>query len=191
MNLWSRLAALIGAVVMVAALATSAQAADKSTVAGVTGARNPAAAFLSLSSADRAQFREAVANTAGGTISGGGGTTQPGRIANAGGCWYWYQYMVWKSPPGYEADTWMQLDWCSNGRTITGFRTSNWGGSTARSDFLHYDGVQGRAFLNVGWEVRSMVEFHYNYYSLNWYPCEQIRGGATGLYSVGRSCSLA
>ena len=73
---------------------------------------------------------------------------------------------------------------------ITSWSVPLYGGRGASGN--SYDGVAGRGALNVGWEVRQYVEFTFNYAWVHAYPCEQIRGGATGLYSVRtNSCNLS
>jgi hypothetical protein len=161
--------------------------AEQPVVAKVAGAQDSRAAFQALSTPDSTLFVESFQNIKATTISSGGGEL-PSPAAGIR-CWYHYQYDSWSDLTFHEGDTWMQLDWCSNGRTITSFRTSHFGG---RGDSgVTYVGVKARGYSNVGWEARSFVEFHFNFFRrADAYPCMQIRGGHTGLYSTQRSCNL-
>jgi hypothetical protein len=53
-----------------------------------------------------------------------------------------------------------------------------------------YHGVNSRNALNVCWEVRQYAKFDFSYGPIHAYPCMQIRGGATGLYSTRKDCNL-
>jgi hypothetical protein len=82
----------------------------------------------------------------------------------------------------------MQLNWCSNGRTITSWSMPIADGAGDHGNAYH--GVNSRNALNVGWEVRQYAKFDFSYGPIHAYPCMQIRGGATGLYSTRKDCNL-
>jgi hypothetical protein len=103
----------------------------------------------------------------------------------------WVRYMDYFVIDGHA---WHTLIWCAN--TLTKRITSySLGAVGAQSDVpgLFYDGVSGSGFYNVGWEVRSYVQYKWH---VGWgivfedYACSQIRGGATGLYSYRNTCNL-
>ena len=196
----TRITALVGALMVFAALATSAQAAtvapaaaklaaEKAVVAKVATAANPQAAFQSLSPSEQALYADSLTHLTVTTIASGGGAlpASPG-VANRGGCWYHYQFDSYSDLTFHTGDTWMQLNWCSNGPSITSYHTSNIGGRGASGN--RYLGVVGQNHLNAGWEIRAYVEFHFTFYGMDAYPCMQIRGGHTGLYSQSRTCNL-
>lgn len=104
-------------------------------------------------------------------------------------CWYKYDYHKWHDFGVHDGDTWMQLNWCSSGGRITTYNVNNIGGK-ATVGGLSYNGHSSPNELNVGWEVRASVAFNF---SVTWdhvYPCMQIRGGASGLYSTQTTCNL-
>jgi hypothetical protein len=108
---------------------------------------------------------------------------------SAGGCWYQYWYVTWKDFSFISTGhTWMQLNWCSNGRTITSWSMPIADGAGDHGNAYH--GVNSRNALNVGWEVRQYAKFDFSYGPIHAYPCMQIRGGATGLYSTRKDCNL-
>jgi hypothetical protein len=57
------------------------------------------------------------------------------------------------------AHTWMTLNWCSNGSSISSYSLGATGG-TASFPGLSYDGIEGKGSLNVGWEIRYYAEFN-------------------------------
>ena len=196
----ARITALVGALMVFAALATSAQAAPAAPPAGniaavsavvakVHGAANPQAAFDALSPSEQALYADSLTHLTATTIASGGGSLPATGAAARGGCWYHYQFDSWSDLWIHDGDTWMQLNWCSNGSSITSYHISNTGGRGANG--VTYKGVQGHGYLNAGWEVRAYVEFHFNFFGrLDAYPCMQIRGGRTGLFSQSRTCNL-
>jgi hypothetical protein len=111
------------------------------------------------------------------------------RSVSSGGCWYQYWYVTWKDFSFISTGhTWMQLNWCSNGRTITSWSMPIADGAGDHGNAYH--GVNSRNALNVGWEVRQYAKFDFSYGPIHAYPCMQIRGGATGLYSTRKDCNL-
>jgi hypothetical protein len=163
-------------------------AAEKLVVQKVADASDHSAAFRSLSAGEKALFRQALTHLTGVTVISRGA---PVTTSSASGdpCWYWYWNYRWSDLGVTEGYTWMQLNWCSNGSSITSYSTTNYGGQGENG--FTYDGVAARGSLNVGWEVRSYVEFHFNIMGLNADPCMQIRGGATGLHSLRTTCNLS
>jgi hypothetical protein len=162
-------------------------AAEKLVLQKVADAPNRSAAFRSLSASERALLRQALTHTTAVTVISQGGPTTSS--ASGDPCWYRYWYLKWYDLGINTGDSWMQLNWCSNGSSITSYSTTNYGGIGRNGN--SYDGVASRGSLNVGWEVRSYVEFHFNFFMVNAYPCMQIRGGATGLYSTRKNCNLS
>lgn len=183
-------------------------------------APDPQQAYVALPSAERARVTAAL-KVAAGTFTTTTVASRTGRLTDAqartlnltpptsfalsavptgiaisaaasSGCWYHYAFQSWSEawPFGHEGNTWMQLNWCSRGGSITSYSISNYGGQG--DGIIDYDGVEGTGHLNVGWEVRGYVEFHFALADVeNEYPCMQIRGGATGLYSAPqKTCDL-
>lgn len=118
------------------------------------------------------------------------GVASPGAVAAASGCWSRYWYYAWGNFGIVMAHTWMTLNWCGNGSTITSYSLGSVGGSS-QFPGLAYQGVVATGTLNVGWEVREYVEFRFTAGFLNTTPCQQIRGGASGLYSERDNCNLS
>jgi hypothetical protein len=164
-------------------------AAEKMVVKRVASARDHEAAFRSLTAAQKALFLESLKHLTATVISSRGGPVAGTRaLATGTGCWWHYQFDSWSDLGEHEGDTWMQLNWCAQNSKITSYYISNTGG---RGALFNYDGKVSHGYLNVGWEVRAYQEFKFNFFMQNFYPCMQIRGGATGLYSTRRSCNLS
>lgn len=156
------------------------------TVSG-TGTLAPAGSGTSatLAAAPAAGPSSGAASSA--SIAGTGSATVS--TSSTSGCWYEYIYQEWYDYGFHSGNTWMQLNWCGSGGSITSWSTSNVGGQGLGG--VSYDGVVGKGHLNVGWEVRVYREFKFDLYGFVANPCMQIRGGATGLYSYQQSCNLS
>ena len=107
--------------------------------------------------------------------------------AAASGCWYHYYYTGWTLWGMTTAHSWMQLNWCGSGGSITSSSITNVGGSAT---IINYAG-NTKDKLNVGWEVRGVTTHKYTFSLVSVTKCMQIRGGATGLYSRSISCNLS
>ncbi len=84
----------------------------------------------------------------------------------------------------------MQLNWCGDGSSVTSYWVSNIGGNG--SGGFSYNGYSGPYMLDVGWEVRAAVQYNFSIGPVPANPCMQIRGGASGLYSVPYdTCNLS
>lgn len=166
-------------------------------------APNPAAAYQALSASDKALANEAVQHqqvtvvasetgrmsTADVKAAVAAGELSPAAVSpNAGGCWWKYADWGWSNLGVTEGYTWMQLNWCSNGPSITSWHVSNVGGQGQNG--VSYEGYKGPYSLNAGWEIRAAIQYAFNFHFFTANPCLQIRGGHTGLYSVLGSCNL-
>jgi len=206
------------AVLVPLALAQSAPASaavnplDQKIKQKLSAAANPTAGVNSLTPAERARFTEqfqhmvatatvvktetvpvstaVAARSAVGVIAGRAG--EPAMRANVIAptrCFKHYAYLTWKDFSFITTgNTWMQLEWCSNGKTVTGSRITFADGAGQHGNT--YYGIAGQGTVNVGWEVRSYTKFHFGYGPVNAYPCMQIRGGATGQQWTRRDCNL-
>lgn len=193
-RLSSVLAVAIAAVVAFGAVpaqaATDTLAEQTQVVGAVLTAGDPTAAYNALSPTDQALFQASLNNLDATTVVDEGGVDT---AAAASGCWYWYWYLTWSDLGYTEGSTWMQLNWCGSGGHITSHSLGTHGGLSQSLGFS-YDGVVGTGGLNAGWEYRQYVEFKFIanigplHQTLN--PCMQIRGGATGLKSLWKSCNL-
>lgn len=180
----------------------------KAVVQSVFASPNPEAAISALSGQERAFFIASFSNlttdsvvgsalpaTSLGVSSGLGASTLLGAAGNAiiptaaSGCWYQYVFTSWYDLGIHTGDTWMQLNWCSNGFSVTSYYSSNMGG--AGFNGVSYDGIIGQYSNNLGWEVRYAVGYKFHIGPAVANPCMQIRGGATGLYSYRSSCNLS
>jgi hypothetical protein len=180
----------------------------KAIVHSVFASSNPEVAILALSAPERALFIDSFNHLTSDTFvtpnlpvpspdtSSGMGAPATLTLTSTAivpmatsGCWYHYEFKSWYDLGIHTGDTWMQLNWCSNGSAITSYYASNLGG--AGYSGVSYDGISGQYQNNLGWEVRYAVgyRFHIGIVSAN--PCMQIRGGATGLYSYQSSCNLS
>jgi hypothetical protein len=169
-------------------------AVEKRVVQKVFGSRNPSATLKSLSRTDRELFNLSQTHLESKTVESRSGSLAqaPGfkssvqmqsMVASAaarGGCWYHYNKQDWSDFNVYEGTTWMELHWCSNGKTITSFSLADAGGQG--SLWADYNGIINKNSKNVGWEVRYYVQFKFDYGFASPTPCMQTRGGATGLY---------
>ncbi len=173
-------------------------AAEKAVLQKVVTSSNPQSAAQSLSSHDRAlldlatQHQTGVTTVTGSSAPAAAVQTQVNGMAvtaaAAGGCWWVHTDTEWYDLGINDGETWMTLNWCGNGSTITSYSVSNYGGRGKGGQ--SYDGVVATPSLNVGWEVRQAVEFNFDYFGSHAYPCNQIRGGASGLYSTRTTCNL-
>lgn len=153
----------------------------------VVKAADQQGAYRSLSAVQKSLFAEAMTHQAATEVVSRTGRL-PDTTANRG-CWYHYQYDKWSNFDYVEGDTWMQLDWCSNGPSITRYSVPLKSGKGDGG--FSYDGVKSMGHLNVGWEIRQYVEFNFDIAGVHAYPCMQIRGGHTGRYSQSESCNLS
>jgi hypothetical protein len=173
--------------------ASAAQHQESSQLRNILRSSDPATAIAKLSPAAQAALKAEFASLTPGTpVVVGGAVAQVAAASTAAtsGCWYKYLYQPFYNAGVHEADLWMQLHWCGNGTSITSYSISNTGG-TAYNGFS-YDGVINHGYRNMGWEVRAYTQYKLHLGPLSFYPCLQIRGGASGLYSIKNSsaCSL-
>lgn len=84
-------------------------------------------------------------------------------VPAASGCWYYYFYKEWYDLGFiHDGDSWMQLNWCGNGTSVTSWSQTNVG----CAGHLGFSCVPGdKSELNVGWEVRSA-----RYFNATWGP---------------------
>ena len=180
----------------------------KAVVQSVFASPNPEAAVSALSGQEKASFIASFSNLTTDSLVGpalpatslgvsprlGVSTllTAPGTAIvpmAASGCWYQYVFTSWYDLEIHTGDTWMQLNWCSNGSSVTSYYSSNMGG--AGFNGVSYDGIIGQYSNNLGWEVRYAVGYKFHIGPAVANPCMQIRGGATGLYSYQSNCNLS
>lgn len=182
---------------------------DVEVVHGVLLSADPEAALAELSTEELAIFVESLQNQdTVETVTGG--TYEPSAreralmhqgapadaamademtLAAASGCWYKYWFLSWYDLGVHTGDTWMQLNWCGSGGNISSWSVTNVGGRGDNGN--SYNGVSSKGSRNVGWEIRAFRGFDFDYFGWHAYPCMQIRGGATGLYSTRKSCDLS
>jgi hypothetical protein len=191
--------------------AQASLASQKAVLERVVNASDHVAAYKALSTSDQAVFRQALTHqtavvTEGPVTAaspspgaGSGGTTSPLVATSAvSGCWQVNLDIEWYDLGINDGETWNRLNWCAANGSVTSYYLNNIGGRGKAGQT--YDGVEGNYYLNVGWEVRAVTEYHFSYTGVPWsdvYPCNQIRGGATGLYSTpgadgghGGDCNL-
>ena len=154
----------------------------------VLHAANPQATYTNLDAQDKALFKLATTHQKKTTVVSKTGRLSVAQIAklglkpavSLGGCWYHYQYDAWSNLDIAEGDTWYQLNWCSNGVSITSYSPSDIG--CAGENGSTCNGVNSKWGYNVGWEVRYVVQYNFSnvLYVASAEPCEQIRGGASG-----------
>lgn len=174
-------------------------AVEKAVMAKVFNAPDREAAYTALTASDKAVMAQALTHQQATTVIS---LTSPvsatavasdTMVAAAGGCWSHYQYDAWSDLGYTEGYTWEQLNWCSNGSSITSYsRPGNLTGGQGQNG-VAYQGVVAGPYVNVGWEIRAAVEFKFVVLNTGviLQPCMQIRGGATGLYSTLRTCNLS
>lgn len=184
---------------------------EKAVLEKVTTASDHAAAFKALSTSDQALFRQALTHQTAVVTQGPAVEASPGASAGTNaapalvtaaagsGCWWAYLDIEWYDLGINDGETWNQLNWCSANGSITSYYLNNIGGRGKAGQT--YNGVKGNYYSNVGWEVRAVSEYHFSFANIPFtdvYPCNQIRGGATGLHSFpgangghGGDCSLA
>jgi hypothetical protein len=192
--------AVSGAAQAAAPSGTADLASQRAILGRVLNAPDPSAVADSLNASDRALLTLALSHQEATTVVDRSGQRNPtdaekaaaaaiGGPVTATACWWRYWYTNW-SDLGYdEGSTWMQLNWCGNAGRVTSYNYSNAGG-VGRGGFS-YKGIGGHGALNVGWEVRQYVMFQFSIAWDNPQACMQIRGGATGAYSLRKSCNLA
>jgi hypothetical protein len=185
--------------------ASASAVSPASITASVMYSSDPRAAFLALSAPDRAMFLDAFEHQNSVTVVSRGGsytptaneratmttTATPAALAAtaktvSSGCWYHYWYKSWSDLGIHDGDSWLQLNWCASGGRITSWSQTNYGCAGHHGASCS---VQGRADLNVGWEVRSSRYYKADFFGFSNTFCMQIRGGATGLYSQNSSAS--
>lgn len=186
-----------------------APTATATLVRRVMTAANPAKALAALPRADQARVRAAIRRLAPLHVSTRGGLAPPASSSQAAGrahralstlrpaaarerCWYRYWYYDWGTFGIVMAHTWMTLTWCGDGRRVTRWSRGATGGSSSVAG-LTYRGIFGRGALHVGWEVRAYTQFRFSAglgVTIDTTPCQQIRGGAGGLYSQRDTCDL-
>lgn len=204
-------AVAVGLTVLVAAAPANAStpsseniAAEKAVLAKVFNASDQEAAYTALSTSDKALVAQALTHQQATTVisvtktistaAAVPDTVAPDAVVPAAsGCWTHYQYDQWSDLGFTEGYTWEQLNWCGNGSTVTSYsRPGNLTGGQGQNGVAYVKILLDRLNLNVGWEVRSAVEFEFKVLNTGvlLQPCMQIRGGASGLYSALRTCNL-
>ncbi|PYC88052.1 hypothetical protein C7C46_01935 [Streptomyces tateyamensis] len=176
-------------------------AGEQAVVLKVDAAQDKAAAIKALSVHERDLLQQSVKHMTHNTgtkvvrtgqatrVGGAAGAASPNVVhPDSGGCWSQYWYDDWYDFTVKTGSTWMEADWCSNGSSITSYYTTNVGAQGAGTN--SYEGLSNSGSRNVGWEVRQYQSFHFNFWGVDAYPCMQIRGGATGLYSEQESCNV-
>jgi hypothetical protein len=172
----------------------------------VLSSPNPAQAMSLLSSQRQAAVRNSVQHMSATLIKTSGGSLPVTKArpmgargphgslrASASGCWYRYWYYAWGNIGIVMAHSWMTLTWCGSGGVITSYVLGAAGG-TSSFPTISYSGIVDKGSLNVRWQVRQYVEFRF---SAGWgitfdtTPCQQIRGGATGLVAQRGTCDLS
>lgn len=170
----------------------------------VMTAARPAIALAALPADDQTRVRTAIRRLSPRHVTTRGGplpppaTTPPAATgtrraaATRERCWYRYWYYDWGTFGVVVAHSWMTLNWCSDGRRVTRWSRGATGGSSSVAG-LSYRGIFGRGALHVGWEVRAYTQFRFSAglgVTIDTTPCQQIRGGAGGLYSQRDTCDL-
>lgn len=203
------MALILSGTVDVAVASPGASVRDvKAIVHSVFASSNPEVAISALSAPEMALFIDSFShltsdsyvtpNLPTSSSNGGLGLVAPATLTSTravvipmatAGCWYHYEFKSWYDFGIHTGDTWMQLNWCSNGSTITSYYPSNLGGSGDSG--VSYDGITGYYQNNLGWEVRYAVGYRFHIGLAVANPCMQIRGGATGFYSYLSSCNLS
>lgn len=206
------LTAIVSVVMAVPATATAVTPSAASQDSGAQIFRNvmespdPAETLAGLTAEQQASFAAAVANSTPVTTREASGPLSnsqaqavglqplnlPGDPAGgSSGCWYHYSYQEWSDFDIHDGDTWMQLNWCTDGQTITSSSITNVGGKSTVSG-EDYNGATSKGKLNVGYEERAYTEFDFSILWDHVYPCMQIRGDIDGYYTtVPNSCNLS
>lgn len=185
---------------------TPDSASQATAVESVLGSSNPQAKFASLSARDQAAFTESLnhltttSTTTGGPIaltpaeqlsmtqgsvqkiSVGGASVNATAPSAGAGCWQVYHATNYYDLAVQTGQTWMQLNWCGKSGKITSWKLLTAGGIGMHG--MSYNGVKSKQTYNAGYEIRYSVAFDFSLTWAHFYPCEQTRGGATGLYST-------
>lgn len=191
------LLAVITQVPPVSAAPSAASAEEmRAAVARVFGADDPVSELSRLSDAEKAVLEQAMQHQEGRIVRVSPAERTSVQTAGtsatalaAASCWSQYVYMEWRDFGYHEGDTWMQLNWCATSGVVTSFSVPL-AGCRGVAGFS-CSGVIDSGSLNVGWEIRAYKQFHFYFGFLNAQPCQQIRGGSTGLYSNRASCNLS
>lgn len=164
---------------------------QQATVKSLLQSKDPRSAIANASASQKALLKRAIEND---IVTQKSTATTPRVASNqistlaAGGCWSSFQTSSITLYGLSVGRITMQLNWCSNGSTITKYSTSPYG-CTGRYGFdCNTKPVQYR---NVGWEVRAAGTFHFSTTGIGHDVCGQTRNGKTGLYSTRMTCNLA
>ena len=180
--------------------------AEKAVLVKVVSAKDHEAAYAGLSAANKALFAQALthqkatevrrtnrmsAAEVAAAVAGGRLAAKPAAeaMSSGGGCWTAFAYDTWSDLTVAEGTTWFNLNWCSNGSTITTYDYRNVGGQGLLG--FQYTGIAGNFEYNAGWEAREAIEYRFSFEGKRFYVCEQLRGGVTGLHSHRQSCNLS
>jgi hypothetical protein len=184
-------------------------AAERVVFLKVIDAKSPTATYQSLDASDQALYAMALTHQVAKTLVSRSGQLTAAQaialgltpnaaeakvtdqVAAKSGCWYKYLYVSWSDLTINDGNTWYQLNWCGSGGKVTSYHASDVGCSGATGSVCH--GVYNEWADNVGWEVRYAIEWTFSnvLYWFSGQPCEQIRGGATGLNSTRGTCNLS
>ncbi|WP_369387920.1 hypothetical protein AB5J72_10150 [Streptomyces sp. CG1] len=110
-------------------------------------------------------------------------------IRSGGGCWTAFAYDKWSDFTIAEGITWFNLNWCSDGSTVTTYDYRNVGAQGLLG--FQFTGIAGNFEYNAGREAREAIEYRFSFEGKRFFVCEQLRGGATGLYSHRQDCNLS
>jgi len=179
--------------------------AEKAALVKIVSAKDHKAAYDSLSATDKALYAKALTHQkvtevkhanrmssaeVSAAVASGELAAKPAFAATSSGgaCWSAYAYDTWSDLTVAEGNTWFTLNWCSDGTRVTTYDYRNVGGQGLNT--WQYTGIAGNFETNVGWEAREAIEYRFSFEGKNFFVCEQLRGGATGLYSHQQSCNL-
>jgi hypothetical protein len=181
--------------VAAASASTEDLTAETRVLGTVVTAADHKAAYQGLSAADKSLFTLALTHqtavqTKSATIEVAPSASLANKANLSGGavvaaatrCWSYPLDITWYDLGFADGETWNTLNWCSVSNVISSYSMSNVGGRGLGGQT--YDGVVATWFNNVGWEVRGVSEYNFDYFGSHAYPCNQIRGGATGLVST-------
>lgn len=146
---------------------------------------NPQEMYDSLSSADKELFLHAMS-----PASVVQHVSQPVVVAgrSTNNCMQANHHQDWKSNYGFTvATSWLSIEWCSTGNTVTDIRIINQGGETSTPGYTyqgvlnsgaHAAGSIGRAYSEIGLKMWDGVDFVHVLPALH--PCIRLTGHASG-----------
>lgn len=168
---------------------TGTASAERQSEAGlvneVMNSENPQETYKALSKVDKEIFLRAMSPS---SVEQSVSVPVVTATRSSGSCKTANHHQDWKSNYGFVvATSWLSMEWCSSGNTVTSVRITNQGGETSTPGYTYQgvlnsgtraSGPSGRAYSEIGLKLLDSVDFVNLLPALH--PCIKHTGYADG-----------